>query len=253
MTDSHCHLTACNDPEAAASPGLRALVTVGTDPEDGRRALALAERLPNVWVALGIHPNSAQEATPEARAQVAALLAHPKVVGVGETGFDTYWDAAPLAVQRELFFWHAELAAAHDKPLILHVRDKTGQVAASKEAATCLAQAGHTKGVLHCFNGHPELLEVGLELGWFVSFAGNVTYKNAGNLREVAARVPEARLLVETDSPYLTPQPKRGERNVPENVHHTATALAELRGVPAAAFERLTDDNAARVYGLPRA
>lgn len=126
MTDSHCHLTACADPDAAASPELRALITVGTDLQDAERALELAERHPNVWVALGHHPNDAHSATPTARRQLAALVTHPKVVGVGETGFDTYWHSSPLGEQRELFFWHAELAAAHAKALVLHVRDESG-------------------------------------------------------------------------------------------------------------------------------
>ncbi|ADI15443.1 TatD family hydrolase [Truepera radiovictrix] len=250
MTDSHCHLTACADPDAAASPELRALITVGTDLQDAERALELAERHPNVWVALGHHPNDAHSATPTARRQLAALVTHPKVVGVGETGFDTYWHSSPLGEQRELFFWHAELAAAHAKALVLHVRDESGGETASREAARCLAEAGLAGGILHCFNGHPELLETGLELGWYVSFAGNLTYKNAARLREVAAQVPAERLLVETDSPYLTPQPRRGERNVPHNVRYTAMTLAQVRGVTLEALERLTDDNAARVYGL---
>jgi TatD DNase family protein len=248
MTDSHCHLTSCADPDAAASPELRALVTVGTDFHDAQRALALAERHPNVWVAIGHHPNDALSATPAARHQLAALVTHPKVVAVGETGFDTYWDAAPLERQRELFFWHAELAAAHAKPLVLHVRDASGGETASLEAARCLTEVGLEGGVLHCFNGHPRLLEAGLRLGWYVSFAGNLTYKNATRLREVAAQVPAERLLVETDSPYLTPQPRRGERNVPRNVRYTALTLAQARGVASEVLERLTDDNAARAY-----
>lgn len=249
MTDSHCHLDACDDPHRAADPELRALVSIGTDLESNQRTLALAERYPNVWAALGVHPNSAGEATREVRSRIEALSAHPKVVAVGETGFDTYWDRVPLAVQREVFFWHADLAAKARKPLILHVRDKQQQETASQEAATCLLEVGHRQGILHCFNGHQELLDAGLELGWYVSFAGNLTYKNA-DLQAAAQRVPAERLLVETDSPYLTPHPKRGERNVPANVRYTAAFLAELRGLSLSALEKLTDDNAARVYGL---
>ncbi len=253
MTDSHCHLTSCADPHGAVDPSLRAIVSVGTDLESGERTLELAQHHPNVWAAIGVHPNSAGEATPEVRARIEALCAHPKVVAIGETGFDTYWDAVSLETQREVFFWHAELAASQQKPLILHVRDKQGEETASQEAARCVAEAGHKKGILHCFNGHQELLEVGLGLGWYVSFAGNVTYKNAQRLQEAAERVPEARLLTETDSPYLSPEPKRGRRNLPAHVRYTADFLARLRGLEPETLERLTDENAARVYELAEA
>lgn len=236
MIDTHCHLDACNVPDAV-DPGLAAIVSVGTDEASCRRTLELAQTFENVRAVLGVHPNSADEATPAVRAAIEQLAEHPKVVGIGETGFDTYWDKVALEVQREVFFWHAELAKHLKKPLVLHVRDKQGEETASVAARDALLAAGHTQGILHCFNAHEGLLRAGLELGWHVSFAGNLTYKSAKNLQAAALKIPEDRLLVETDSPYLSPEPRRGRRNVPGNVRYTAAFLAELRGVELAGTE----------------
>ncbi len=252
MIDSHCHLDHCADPNAATDPSLRAMVSIGTTVERCRETLRLAERFDNVWAAVGIHPTEANDAQdPEVRSAIAELAEHPKVVAIGETGVDYYWDATSAKVQRDSFRWQAELAAELDKPLILHVRDKKKQEGASRDAAAWISEAGWSKGILHCFNGHARLGEVGLELGWFVSFAGNLTYKNAPELHAAAREIPHDRLLVETDSPFLTPVPKRGERNVPANVRHTAAFLAELRGDTVGEVEAYTDDNAIRVYSLP--
>lgn len=250
MIDTHCHLDSCTDPEAA-DPTLAAIVSIGTDATSCRKTLELAEQHANVWAVLGVHPNSAGEATPAARAEIEGLAAHPKVVGVGETGFDAYWDEVPLERQLEVFHWHADLAKRLGKPLVLHVRDKQGQETASKMARDALLEVGHPQGILHCFNGHEGLLEVGLGLGWYVSFAGNLTYKSARNLQAAAKRIPLERLLVETDSPYLSPEPKRGRRNLPAHVRYTAAFLAELRGVTSEVLEPTLDRNARAVYGLP--
>ncbi len=250
MIDTHCHLDSSHDPDAA-DPGLAAIISIGTDLASCRNTLKLAERYPNVWAVLGIHPNSAGEATPETRAGIEALLTHPKVVGLGETGFDAYWDSVPLETQLEVFYWHAELARAHHKPLILHVRDKQNQETAAALACEILLASGHEQGVLHCFSGNERLMEVGLELGWYVSFAGNLTYKSAKNLQAAAKTVPPGRLLVETDSPYLSPEPKRGRPNIPARVRYTAAFLAELRGTTLEALEPVLDANARAVYGLP--
>lgn len=254
MTDSHCHLDYCDDPRAAADRSLRLIVTVGTSVARSQTSLALAEALDNVRVAVGIHPNNASDAQDTTvRTQIEALAAHPKVVAIGETGFDTYWEDETLAAQTESFLWQAALARTLDKPLILHVRDKQNREDASLQASKMLQEVGYGRGILHCFNGHERLLAVGLELGWMVSFAGNVTYKNAKDLHEAARRVPRDRLLLETDSPFLTPVPLRGRRNVPANVRHTAAFVAALRKEPLEHLERYTDANAQRIYGLAEA
>lgn len=251
MIDSHCHLDHCDDPLAAADPTLRAMVTVGTSAERNLASVRLAERLPNVFAAVGIHPNSASDADDAGvRAGVEALLEHPRVVAVGETGFDTHWDSETLETQAAAFRWQADLAKRHQRALILHVRDRQGRDDASRAAEQHIAEAGHRRGVLHCFNGDQALLEVGLELGWMVSFAGNLTYDSAKALHASAVAIPAERLLVETDSPFLTPVPHRGRRNRPAYVRHTAAFLAALRSVEAAELEVQLDANAVRLYGL---
>jgi TatD DNase family protein len=252
MIDSHCHLDHCDDPEGVADPTLSALITVGTTAERNIAAIGLAERLPNVFAAVGIHPNNASDADhPEVRAAVEAHLVHPRVVAVGETGFDTHWESETLTAQSHAYVWQAELAAAHDLPLILHVRDRQGRRDASQAAAEHMIASGHSRGVLHCFNGDPELLQVGLELGWMVSFAGNLTYRSATALHEAARIVPDDRVMVETDSPFLTPIPHRGRRNRPAYVRHTAAFLTELREDDPERFEAQLDANANAFYRLP--
>lgn len=250
MIDSHCHLDHCSEPLAAADPSLRAMITVGTTAERNRSAVSLAKTLPNVWAAVGIHPNNASDLDdPAVREEIEQHCRQPRVVALGETGFDTHWDDETLSSQREGFDWHAELAGRLDLPLILHVRDRQGSDDASREASRALREAGHRRGVLHCFNGHAELLETGLELGWMISFAGNLTYPSAQRLRDAAGEIPAERLMVETDSPFLAPVPHRGERNTPAFVRHTARLLGELLGNDD--IEELTDANAIRFYSLP--
>ncbi|HEX7003011.1 MAG TPA: TatD family hydrolase [Trueperaceae bacterium] len=249
MTDSHCHLDSCDDPAAAADPSLAALVTVGTSVESNERSLRLAATIANVWAAVGIHPNDAGDAADEGvRDRVEEQARGHKVVAVGETGFDTHWDRETLASQRAAFEWHAGLAIELDLPLILHVRDRQGSDEASSEASRAIREAGHRRGVLHCCNGNQPLLETALELDWLVSFAGNLTYPSAEPLREAARLVPLDRLMVETDSPYLAPAPKRGKRNLPTFVRHTAERLAQVRGETLERIEECTDANARRFY-----
>lgn len=251
MTDSHCHLTRMPDPDAAvAGSGLDWLVTVGTSLDDSRAALDLAGRHPNVRVAVGVHPNEASLARePGVRAGIEALAEDSLVVALGETGFDAHWQEETLRSQAEAFEWHAELATRVGKPLVLHVRDAQGTDDASRAAAEAITASGVRRGVLHCFNGDATLLEAGLRAGWHVSFAGNLTYPSATVIREAAAQVPEDRLLVETDSPFLAPVPHRGKANAPAFVHHTAAKLAEVRGVDERHLESVLDANAARLFG----
>lgn len=251
MIDTHCHLDRCDDLSRALDNDLRAMVTIGTDPARSREAVRLAEAEPRVFAAVGLHPTEASLVDdPAARAAVAALADHPRVVAIGETGFDTHWRDETLAAQRRAFDWHAGLAREHGKPLILHVRDAQGGRDASRAATDAIRAHPDVPGVLHCFNADAELLAAGLETGWMVSFAGNLTYPSAGALREAAAEVPEERLLVETDAPFLTPVPNRGKRNLPGWVEHTARVLAEVRGVALDRLEPALDANAERFYRL---
>lgn len=251
MIDTHCHLDMCADPDGAVDPQLRALITIGVNVERNVQALKLAQRHDTVWAGIGLHPNSAGEAaTPAVRDAVELQARQPRVVAIGETGFDTHWQDATLAEQRYSFDWQAELAQELNLPLILHVRDAQGSDDASQAAIAALTSSGYGRGILHCCNGHPQLLATGLELGWLVSFAGNVTFPKATLLHDAARSVPADRLLVETDSPYLAPVPERGKRNTPAFVRHTAAFVAQLRNEDPAELEALTDANAIRAFNL---
>jgi TatD DNase family protein len=244
VIDTHAHLDACAEPAdllvaRAREAGVTRIVSVGTHEASWRETVAIAERNENVVVALGIHPHEAGEG------DVAALreaLAHPKAVAVGETGLDYYRDYAPREAQRRIFDAQLELAAELRKPVIIHTR------AADEDTLAGLGGYAGTV-VLHCFSSLP-LLEPALERGWYVSFAGNVTYKNAHDLRSAAFAVPAERLLVETDSPYLAPVPRRGRPNEPANVVHTVGALAHARNAEQDELAAQIDANATRCFGL---
>jgi len=247
VIDTHAHLDALEDPAGALAraraAGVTRVVTIGTGLDSCRAALALAEEHEGVHVALGIDPH--QAGTPEAARvdELRELLAHPRTVAVGETGLDYHYGADRAAEQLRLFEEQLALAAEHALPVVIHTR------AADADTATRLR--GHEGTVvMHCFS-EPGLLEPALEHGWYVSFAGNVTYPKAESLRDAAAAVEPARLLIETDSPYLAPQPVRGRRNEPAYVVHTLAALAELRGVDADALAAQVDANASAAFGLP--
>jgi TatD DNase family protein len=242
VIDTHAHLgdDAAEVLERAHEAGVTRVVDVATTVDGARRALARAETRPDLNVVVGIHPHEA--GSPIDLDGLRAALAHPKAVAVGETGLDYYRNYAPHAAQQELFAAQLALARETGKPVVIHTR-----AADDDTRARLVAHDGAV--ILHCFSS-PPLLDAALEHGWYISFAGNVTYKNAYDLRDAARRVPADRLLAETDSPYLSPQPVRGRRNEPAFVHHTYEALAVARG---AGFDELTeqiDANATRVFGL---
>ena len=247
MIDTHAHLDACDaDPEAllarARAAGVNRVVTIGTGIDSCRRAVAIAGAHEGVVAALGIDPH--QAATPEAEriGELASLLAEPRVVGVGETGLDGHHGAETLREQRTLLDAHLTLAEQLGLPVVIHSR------AASAETAAALAPFRGVV-VLHCFS-EPDLLEPAVERRYYVSFAGNVTYPKADALRAAAAHVPADRILAETDSPYLSPQPARGRRNEPANVMHTLAVLAAARGETTSELELRIEENADHAFGL---
>jgi TatD DNase family protein len=246
VIDTHAHLDACEDPpeqlvERARAAGVGRILTVGTTVAGSRHALELADSYEEVFAILGIHPHEAGGT--DGVVELRDLLGHERAVAVGETGLDFYRDWAPRNRQRELFEGQLDLAAQFDKPVVVHTR------AADRETLDVLAGfAGDV--VLHCFSS-PTMLPDALERGYYVSFAGNVTYKNASELRVASTQVPAERLLTETDSPYLAPQPKRGRPNEPANVVHTLAALADARRTERDDLEAQIDGNAARVFRLP--
>lgn len=248
MIDSHTHLDLCepSDSElvaAATEAGVVRMLTVGVDGASCRAALAAAEAFGEVYAAVGRHPNAATDFDEDDLAELRALAAHDRCVAIGETGLDFYRDGAPRADQARAFAAQIALARETDKPLVIHCR------AAEEETLAQLAsEAEGVRVVLHCFS-MPDRLQECLRRGYEISFAGNVTYKSASELAQAARLVPADRLLVETDAPYLTPQPVRKERNQPAFVAHTLAHLAELRGVSEQELGETVERNAARVFG----
>jgi TatD DNase family protein len=248
VIDSHTHLDSCEPPNselvvAAARAGVTRILTVGMDGASCRGALAAAEAFPQVYAAIGRHPNSATGFDAADLAELRALSAHERCVAIGETGLDFYRDYAPRADQERAFSAQIALARELGKPLIIHTR------AAEEETLDQLAaEVQGVSVVMHCFS-MPDRLEECLDRGYAISFAGNVTYPKAGELAAAAREVPDERLLVETDAPYLTPQAVRKERNQPAFVMHTAAFLAELRGVSVDELGVAVQRTAARVFG----
>jgi TatD DNase family protein len=247
VTDSHAHLDAGEEAAGAVvararEAGVSRIVTIGTGIDSCRAALAIADENEGVYAALGIDPHQAASAEAKRVDELRSLLGHPKAVAVGETGLDSVRRHASLAEQRRLLDAQLELASELGLPVVIHSRE------ASSETAEALAPFDG-RVVLHCFSS-PRLLGAALERGYFVSFAGNVTYPRASELRDAARTVPADKILVETDSPYLAPQAVRGRRNEPANLVHTVALLAEERGEAPAELAARTHANAATVFGL---
>jgi TatD DNase family protein len=245
VIDTHAHLDALDDPAAAIdraqAAGVSRIISIGTDPRSWAAVLDLAERHDQVYAVMGLHPH---EATPTFDLDgLPRLLQHPKVVGVGETGLDYYRDYAPRDAQAKLFIYQLGLAKQANLPVVIHNR------AADDDTVSILEQWFGGTVVLHCFSS-VGLLPVALEHRWYISFAGNVTYKNAGELREAARAVPSDRLLAETDSPYLTPQAVRGKTNEPAFVVYTLEVLAVARGEDLDRLAAQIDANAAAAFAL---
>ena len=249
MIDSHTHLDVCEPPDtdlvaAAEAAGVTRIVTVGTTGASCRAALAAAESFPQVYAAIGRHPNEATGFDDADLAELQALAAHEKCVAIGETGLDYYRDYAPRADQERAFHAQIELARETGKPLVIHTR-----AADEDTLATLSERARGVRVILHCFSMGDRIEECLTHRDWWISFAGNLTYRTAEPLRAAAALVPLERLLVETDAPYLTPHPLRGKPNQPANVVHTACAIAAQRGVSYEELEGQIERTAAALFG----
>jgi TatD DNase family protein len=246
VIDSHTHLDRGPAPEAelvaaAREVGVNRILTIGIDERSRRAALAAAEQHEDVYAAIGHHPNNATGYDDAVTEELREFAAHPRCLAIGETGLDDYRDYAPRADQERAFRAHIELARELGKPLVIHTR--------AAEDDTIATLATHAEGlevILHCFS-MPGRLEECLDRGWWISFAGNVTYPKAQDLAEAAEKVPLDRMLVETDAPYLTPEPMRKHRNQPAYVVHTARFVAERRGIAYAKLEAAVEANAARL------
>ncbi len=235
---------------AARAAGVARIVTIGIDVATSRNAVRLAGAHDEVFAAVALQPNSVAEAQPGDMERIAELAAAPKVVAIGETGLDRYWDRAPFALQQEFFVAHLELARTRGLPAVIHARDAEHEVA---DALRRFADehGAPIAGVLHSYTGDAAAAAACVALGLHVSFAGMLTYRKSDALRAVAATVPRDRLLVETDAPYLSPEPFRGQPNEPARVVHTGACLAEVHGMTVAELAALTTANARALFKLP--
>lgn len=261
MIDTHCHLDMYDeDREAviqrARDAGLEALLTIGSDFNSNISNIAIAEKYDFVYVSAGIHPHDSKDFTDEIYNQLKAWtlpLPPPlnkggqgggKVVAIGETGLDYHYDHSPRDIQQDVFRKHLGIAKDTGLPVIVHSRE------AKEDTLRILAESGVAKGVLHCFSGDVDMAEKVWEMGFYISIAGPVTFKKAKNLQEIAAMIPDDYLLVETDAPFLAPEPLRGKRNEPAFIAHTIKKVAELRGVRPEDIDRLTSVNAKRLFNI---
>jgi len=248
VVDTHCHLDSCKPADAelvanARAVGVSRIATVGMDPKTNPRALAAAQEFDGVFAIVGRHPNAATGWRDGEIQEIERAAAQPGVVAVGETGLDYYRDRAPREDQMRAFEGQLDLARRTELPVVIHTR------AAEDDTFAVLAeQADGITVILHCFSA-PDRLDEAVERDYMCSFAGNVTYRSAEALQDAARRVPDELLLVETDAPYLTPVPLRGEPNEPAHVTHTAEFVADLRGIGYGEIEALVERNAARVFG----
>lgn len=253
MIDTHAHLAnhqlSDNIEEylqKAEQAGVQGIVCVGTTAADSAKCIELAERFSMIRAAVGIHPNNAHEASSDDWLKVQVLSMHPKVVAIGETGLDRYWDDCPWETQLEWLERQVDLARTRQLPVVIHTRD------CIDEAIDWLA-AQYAKqpfqAVMHSFTGNEAQAQRCLSIGFYISFAGMVTFKNAPDIQRVASQVPQDRILVETDSPYLTPHPFRGQKpNHPALVRHTLECIASLRSVEAATMSQIVAENAKRLF-----
>jgi TatD DNase family protein len=255
LFDTHAHLDddqfAGDLPtvlERAATAGVSRAVTIATTATSTSASVALAARFPMLFATIGIQPNHVAEAAPDAWDQVIQLLNGEKIVAVGETGLDRHWDYTPFPMQEDFFARHLDLARQRDLAVVIHCRKAEADVV--RMLRDDFNRHGPLRGVMHSFTGDWSTAEACLEVGLHISFAGMVTYKNAQALRELAARIPLDRLLVETDSPYLSPMPLRGKRNEPANVVHTAECLAKLQNTDLGLLAQQTTENARRLFKI---
>ncbi|MDE8344771.1 MAG: TatD family hydrolase [Acidocella sp.] len=254
LIDSHCHLDYFDQPDErvavvarARAAGVAEMVTIGVTMSQSRQAIEIAASLDNVWACVGIHPNHAGEEGPVPDpADIAALAAHPKVIGIGESGLDYFYDKADRAVQVENFRANIRAAQLSGLPLAIHARDADEDIA--RILAEERARGGHFNFLLHCFSSGAALARTAVAMGGYISFSGILTFPKSTALREIAVEIPLDRLLVETDSPYLAPVPFRGKRNEPAYTVHTAKILGDVRGLDAGAIARLTSGNFRTLY-----
>ena len=222
------------------------VVNIGYNLDDCPRTVALAEQYDKLYAAVGLHPEDVTTYTPEGWDMICQLAQHPKVVGIGETGLDYYWDVSTKEAQKRLFRQHIDLACQLHKPLVIHDREAHGDTLDILKTSS----ARQVGGILHAFSGSVEMALEVIKLGFYIGLGGPVTFKNARKTVEVAAAIPLEHLVIETDCPYMTPVPFRGKRNEPVLVQHTAEKIAQIRNMPVEELIEITYQNGKRVYGI---
>jgi TatD DNase family protein len=251
LVDTHAHLDYVvregADPEevmaSAAEAGVSWLVNPSVSPEKFADVLKMTERFPNVFAAAAVHPTDVQDVAEETwLAEVKKMLEHPKVIAVGETGLDYYWDKTHIDLQHRFFRTFLELGRSHDLPVIVHDRE------AHEDVHRLISEFPGVRGIMHCFSGDAEFARTMIARGFYISFAGNVTFKKAENLHQAAIETPLEWILIETDSPFLSPVPFRGKPNEPARVRLVAEKIAELKGIPVETVAEVTSENARKVF-----
>jgi TatD DNase family protein len=251
IIDTHCHLDMPQfDPDRedvikrAKEAGLEAVITIGSDIESSKKAIELARKHDLIYAAIGIHPHDAKRFGGNSCQELKELARHEKVVAIGETGLDYHYDHSPRENQREVMKEHLALARELELPVIVHSRE------AQADTLRLLRESGNNKGVLHCFSGDMDMADAAMGMGFYISIAGPVTFKKSTVLRDIAVKIPDDYLLIETDAPYLSPEPMRGKRNEPSYIVNTARELGALRGVSPEDIARITTLNAKRLFGI---
>jgi TatD DNase family protein len=252
LIDSHCHLDYFDATEVpgllarAMAAGVGEVVTIGTRLAESERVRHLAEAHANVWCTVGQHPHDAAEALDFAPEDIAALARHPRVIGIGESGLDYFYDRSPRTAQQDSFRRHIRAARLAGVPLVIHARDADADIAEILQEET--NTGGNFQLLLHCFSSSRQLAETAVSMGGYVSFSGILTFQKSHKFTDIARALPADRLLVETDAPYLAPVPQRGKRNEPAFVAHTAAVLARVRGMEPEALAEQTTRNFRRLF-----
>jgi len=251
LIDTHCHLEMDDfDPDRdevikrAKDAGIEAIITIGSDVESNIQALELSEKYDFVYSSIAIHPHDAEDFSEDIYLKLKEWISREKVVAIGETGLDYHYEYSPREIQRDVFKRHLALAKETDLPVVIHSRE------AKKDTLEIIEASGVNRGVFHCFSGDITMAEKAMAMGFYISVAGPVTFKNARRLAEIVKAIPDDYLLIETDAPYLAPEPFRGKRNEPSYLVHTAKAIAELKGVHVEDLVRITTLNAKRLFGI---
>ncbi|MDD6143245.1 MAG: TatD family hydrolase [bacterium] len=255
LFDSHCHLEDERFAEDRAEvmarmedAGVRRCILAGSDMDSSSRIVEMTRLHPHVYGVVGVHPHEAKTWTDECEARITQWVKEERIVGVGEFGLDYYYDLSPRETQREVFVKQLLLARKLDMPAVFHIRDAHGDILSLMKAHRNELPAG----VIHCCSASVETAREYLDMGFYISFAGPVTFKNANKLLDVAQFVPDDRIMVETDSPYMAPVPMRGKRNEPTYVKYVAEKIAELRGIPAEEMAQLATANTCRLFRIPQ-